>query len=411
MATVKPFLCVRPNEAVAHRVAALPYDVYNRQEALVEVTREPLSFLKIDRAETQFGPEVSTYAPCVYDKAAQMLQEAIADGTFVTETEACYFLYELTMDGRSQTGVVGCASVDDYLNEVIKKHEKTRADKEVDRICHVDTCNAQTGPIFLAYRACEPIRDLIRQVKKEAPIYDFVSPDGIGHRVWRIAEPQRLAALEAGFASLPALYIADGHHRAASAVRVAVARREANPGYTGEEDFNYFLSVMFCEEELKILDYNRVIKDLNGLTPGEFLTALEEKFQITGCGQTQVHPQNKGEIGLYLDGNWYHLVARAEYCVEDPVEGLDVAFLQREVLTPILDIRDPRTDSRIDFVGGIRGLGELERRCGLDMVAAFAMYPTSIGELLDVADAGQLMPPKSTWFEPKLRSGLFIHQI
>lgn len=411
MATVKPFLCVRPNEAVAHRVAALPYDVYNRQEALAEVTREPLSFLKIDRAETQFGPEVSTYAPCVYDKAAEMLQAAIDDGTFVTESEPCYYLYELTMDGRSQTGVVGCASVDDYLNEVIKKHEKTRADKEVDRICHVDTCNAQTGPIFLAYRACEPIRDLIRQVKAEAPLYDFVSPDGIGHRVWRIAEEDRLAALEAGFASLPAMYIADGHHRAASAVRVAVARREANPGYTGEEDFNYFLSVMFCEEELEILDYNRVIKDLNGLTPGEFLTALEEKFQITGCGQTQVHPQNKGEMGLYLDGNWYHLTARSEFCVEDPVEGLDVAFLQREVLTPILDIRDPRTDSRIDFVGGIRGLGELERRCGLDMVAAFAMYPTSIGELLDVADAGQLMPPKSTWFEPKLRSGLFIHKI
>ena len=411
MAIVKPFLCVRPNEAVAHRVAALPYDVYNRQEALAEVTREPLSFLKIDRAETQFGPEVSTYAPCVYDKAAQMLQEAMADGTFVTETEACYFLYELTMDGRSQTGVVGCASVDDYLNEVIKKHEKTRADKEVDRICHVDTCNAQTGPIFLAYRACEPIRDLIRQVKKEAPLYDFVSPDGIGHRVWRIAEAERLAALEEGFASLPALYIADGHHRAASAVRVAVGRREANPGYTGEEDFNYFLSVMFCEEELKILDYNRVIKDLNGMTPGEFLTALEEKFQITGCGQMQVHPQHKGELGLFLDGNWYHLTAREAFCVDDPVEGLDVAFLQREVLTPILDIRDPRTDSRIDFVGGIRGLSELERRCSLDMVAAFAMYPTSIGELLDVADAGQLMPPKSTWFEPKLRSGLFIHQI
>ena len=349
MAIVKPFLCVRPNEEVAHRVAALPYDVYNRQEALAEVTREPLSFLKIDRAETQFGPEVSTYASCVYEKAAEMLQEAIDDGTFVTESEPCYFLYELTMDGRSQTGVVGCASVDDYLNEVIKKHEKTRADKEVDRICHVDTCNAQTGPIFLAYRACEPIRDLIRQVKKEAPLYDFVSPDGIGHRVWRIAEEDRLVALEAGFASLPAMYIADGHHRAASAVRVAVARREANPGYTGEEDFNYFLSVMFCEEELKILDYNRVIKDLNGLTPGEFLTALEEKFQITGCGQTQVHPQNKGEMGLYLDGNWYHLTARSEFCVEDPVEGLDVAFLQREVLTPILDIRDPRTDSRIDL--------------------------------------------------------------
>jgi len=411
MATVKPFLCVRPNEAVAHRVAALPYDVYNRQEALVEVTREPLSFLKIDRAETQFGPEISTYADCVYDKAAQMLRDAIADGTFVTETEACYFLYELTMDGRSQTGVVGCAAVDDYLNEVIKKHEKTRADKEVDRIRHVDTCSAQTGPIFLAYRSCESIRDLIRQVRTEAPIYDFVSPDGIGHRVWRIGEPERLAVLEAGFASLPALYIADGHHRAASAVRVALKRREANPGYTGEEEFNYFLSVLFCDEELKIMDYNRVIKDLNGMTPGEFLQALEEKFQITGCGQTQVRPQNKGEMGLYLDGNWYHLTAKAEYCVDHPVEGLDVAFLQREVLTPILGIGDPRTDSRIDFVGGIRGLGELERRCGLDMVAAFAMYPTSIGELLDVADAGQLMPPKSTWFEPKLRSGLFIHQI
>ena len=411
MAIVKPFLCVRPNEAVAPRVAALPYDVYNREEALQEVTREPMSFLRIDRAETQFGPEVSTYDPMVYAKAAQMLTEAMEDGTFVTETQACYFLYELTMDGRSQTGVVGCAAVDDYLDEVIKKHEKTRADKEADRIHHVDTCSAQTGPIFLAYRACEPIRDLIRRVKKETPLYDFVSPDGIGHRVWRICEKESLTILENGFASLPALYIADGHHRAASAVRVALKRREENPGYTGEEEFNYFLSVLFCEEELKILDYNRVVRDLNGMTPGQFLTALEEKFQITGCGKTQVHPQNKGEMGLYLDGSWYHLTVRPEYMVDHPVEGLDVAYLQREVLTPILGIGDPRTDSRIDFVGGIRGLGELERRCGLDMVAAFAMHPTSIGELLDVADAGQLMPPKSTWFEPKLRSGLFIHKI
>ncbi len=411
MATVKPFICVRPNESVAARVAALPYDVYNREEALAEVTREPLSFLKIDRAETQFGPEVSTYAPCVYEKAAQMLKEAIADGTFVTEEEKCYFLYELTMDGRSQTGVVGCASVDDYLDEIIKKHEKTRADKEVDRICHVDTCNAQTGPIFLAYRSCEAIRNRIRQEKEKMPLYDFVSPDGIGHRVWRIADPVALEELEQGFSSLPALYIADGHHRAASAVRVAVARREANPGYTGEEEFNYFLSVLFCEEELKILDYNRAVKDLNGLTPGAFLQKLEEKFQIVGCGKTQVHPQEKGQMGLYLDGTWYQLTVKEEFCADDPVEGLDVAFLQREVLTPILDIRDLRTDSRIDFVGGIRGLGELERRCSLDMAAAFAMYPTSIGELLDVADAGLLMPPKSTWFEPKLRSGLFIHQI
>lgn len=411
MAIVKPFLCIRPNEAVAARVAALPYDVYNRQEALEEVQREPLSFLRIDRAESQFGPEVSAYDPRVYQKAAEMLREAEADGTFVKEETPCYYLYELTMDGRSQTGVVGCASVDDYLNQVIKKHENTRADKEEDRIHHVDVCSAQTGPIFLAYRTCEAVRNIIRQVKQEAPLYDFVSPDGIGHRVWRISEPERLAQMEAGFATLPSLYIADGHHRAASAVRVAGMRRASHPNYTGEEEFNYFLSVLFCEEELAILDYNRVLRDLNGMTPGQFLQKLEERFQITGCGQTQVHPQEKGQMGLYLDDNWYHLTVRPEFCVEDPVEGLDVAYLQREILTPILGIQDPRVDSRIDFVGGIRGLAELERRCHTDMAAAFSMYPTSIQELFSVADAGKLMPPKSTWFEPKLRSGLFIHRI
>lgn len=411
MATVKPFLCIRPEPSAAAHVAALPYDVYNRKEALAEVTREPLSFLKIDRAETQFGPEVSAYEPCVYEMAAKLLREAEAKGVFLTETEPCYFLYELTMDGRSQTGVVGCAAVDDYLNGVIKKHENTRADKEEDRVRHVDVCGAQTGPIFLAYRSCEAVRDTIRQEKKKTPLYDFVSPDGIGHRVWRIAEADKLKALEEGFASLPSLYIADGHHRAASAVRVAGLRRAAQPGYNGEEPFNYFLAVLFCEEELRILDYNRVVRDLNGLTPGEFLQRLEEKFFITGCGSVQVRPQNKGELGLYLDGSWYHLTVRQEFCVKDPVESLDVAYLQREVLTPVLGIRDPRTDSRIDFVGGIRGLDELERRCHEDMAAAFAMYPTDIRELLAVADAGKLMPPKSTWFEPKLRSGLFIHRI
>lgn len=411
MATVKPFLCIRPNPAVAARVAALPYDVYNREEALAEVQREPLSFLKIDRAETQFAPEVSPYDDSVYEKAAELLETAVEDGTFLTEEEPCFFLYELTMDGRSQTGVVACASVDDYLNDVIKKHENTRADKEKDRICHVDRCSAHTGPIFLAYRSCEAVRQVIREVKKEAPLYDFVSPDGIGHRVWRIAEEDRLAALEEGFASLPSLYIADGHHRAASAVRVAEMRRKTHPGYTGEEEFNYFLSVLFCEEELQILDYNRVVRDLNGLKPGEFLHRLEEKFYITGCGEMQVRPQAKGEMGLYLDGSWYHLRVREEYAIDDPVEGLDVAFLQREVLTPILGIEDVRTDPRVDFVGGIRGLSELERRCHTDMAAAFSMYPTSMSELFSVADAGKMMPPKSTWFEPKLRSGLFIHRI
>lgn len=411
MATIRPFAALRPNPAVAAFVAALPYDVYNREEALREVQREKRSFLKIDRAEVNFEPEVWAYDSCVYEKAAALLREAESDKTFIGESVPCFYLYELTMEGRSQTGVVVCAAVDDYVNGIIKKHENTRADKEEDRVRHVEACGAQTGPIFLACRSFAGIRGLLLETKKEEPLYDFVSPDGIGHRVWRMDQPERIQAVVDCFAAMPALYIADGHHRAASAVRAALKRREACPEYTGEEEFNSFLSVVFCAEELRILDYNRVVRDLNGLTPGEFLERLEEKCQITGCGEKEVHPQAKGEIGLYLDGSWYHLAVRPEFLVSDPVEGLDVAFLQREVLAPILGIGDPRTDSRIDFVGGIRGLSELKRRCETDMAAAFAMYPTSIEELFAVADAGLLMPPKSTWFEPKLRSGLFIHRI
>ena len=409
MATIRPFSGLRPNPAAASHVAALPYDVYSREEALLEVRREPRSFLKIDRAEVNFGPEVSACDDCVYEKAAALLREAEDDGTFIREETPCYYLYELTMEGRRQTGVVVCASVDDYVNGVIKKHENTRADKEKDRIRHVETCGAQTGPIFLACRSFEGMAGLLAEIKNEAPLYDFVSPDGTGHRVWRIGGGERIRAVTEGFAAMPALYIADGHHRAASAVRAALKRRET--GYSGGEEFNYFLSVIFCAGELRIFDYNRVVRDLNGLTPGGFLQRLEEKCRVTGCGRKAVRPQAKGEMGLYLDGSWYHLTARPEYLSVDPVEGLDVAFLQREVLAPILGIGDPRTDGRIDFVGGIRGLSELERRCGEDMAAAFAMYPTGIDELFCVADAGLLMPPKSTWFEPKLRSGLFIHRI
>ena len=411
MATIRPFSCIRPAAGLAARVAALPYDVYSREEALCEVRREPLSFLRIDRAEVGFGPEVPCDDPRVYERAAALLREAEADGTFVREERPCYYLYELTMDGRSQTGVVACAAVDDYLNGTIKKHENTRADKEADRVRHVTACGAQTGPIFLASRSFAGIGTLLNACKKEAPIYDFVSPDGVGHRVWRIAGPEQIQALTEGFAAMPALYIADGHHRAASAVQAAKARRGACPGYGGEEEFNYFLSVTFCADELQILDYNRVVRDLNGLTPGAFLERLEEKFRVTGCGKKEVRPQAKGEFGLFLAGSWYHLSARPDYVSADPVEGLDVAFLQREALAPILGIDDPRTDGRIDFVGGIRGLEELERRCREDMAAAFALCPTGIEELFAVADAGLLMPPKSTWFEPKLRSGLFIHRI
>ncbi len=410
MAVIKPFECVRPEAGVADRVAALPYDVYNRKEACEEVKREPLSFLKIDRAETQFDDSVDTYAPEVYAKAKELLEEAVADGTYITDADKSYYIYALTMDGRTQTGIVACASIDDYQNNVIKKHENTRADKEIDRITHVDTLSAQTGPIFLAYRANEVIRDCVAKTKATESIYDFVSPDGIRHQVWKMSDINMVEAVQKAFESIEAVYIADGHHRAASAVKVGLKRREENPGYTGEEEFNYFLSVLFPDEELMIMPYNRVVKDLNGYTDESFMAAVKEKFDVEPS-EVAVEPDKKSVVGMYLGGKWYKLTAHNELLSEDPVDGLDVAVLQNHVLSPLLGIEDPKTDKRIDFVGGIRGLKELERRCETDSVLAFSMYATSIGELFDVADAGLLMPPKSTWFEPKLRSGIFIHRI
>jgi uncharacterized protein (DUF1015 family) len=409
MAVIRPFECVRPCERVADRVAALPYDVYNRQEACEVVKKEPLSFLKIDRAETQFDESVDTYAPQVYQKAKELLEKAIADGTFITDTDRCYYIYELTMDGRSQTGIVACASIDDYQNNVIKKHENTRADKELDRITHVDTCSAQTGPIFLAYRANQVIDKEVDRVKQSPSIYNFVSDDGIRHQVWKIADKAAVENIKNAFEKIDSIYIADGHHRAASAVKVGLKRRKNNPDYTGEEEFNYFLSVLFPDEQLMILPYNRVVKDLNGYTKEQFMEKIAQNFDITES-DGQVMPDNKGTFGMYITGKWYRLTAKKEILSEDPVDGLDVAILQNNLLEPVLGIHDPKTDSRIDFVGGIRGLDELEKRCNEDCVLAFSMYPTSIKELFDVADAGKLMPPKSTWFEPKLRSGLFIHR-
>jgi uncharacterized protein (DUF1015 family) len=409
MAVIRPFECVRPCERVADRVAALPYDVYNRQEACEVVKKEPLSFLKIDRAETQFDESVDTYAPQVYQKAKELLEKAIADGTFITDTDRCYYIYELTMDGRSQTGIVACASIDDYQNNVIKKHENTRADKELDRITHVDTCSAQTGPIFLAYRANQVIDKEVDRVKQSPSIYNFVSDDGIRHQVWKIADKAAVENIKNAFEKIDSIYIADGHHRAASAVKVGLKRRKNNPDYTGEEEFNYFLSVLFPDEQLMILPYNRVVKELNGYTKEQFMEKIAQNFDITES-DGQVMPDNKGTFGMYITGKWYRLTAKKEIMSEDPVDGLDVAILQNNLLEPVLGIHDPKTDSRIDFVGGIRGLDELEKRCNEDCVLAFSMYPTSIKELFDVADAGKLMPPKSTWFEPKLRSGLFIHR-
>ena len=410
MATIKAFECIRPNEDVTDRVAALPYDVYNREEACSEVAREPLSFLAIDRAETQFDSSVDTYANEVYDKARQLLDERIADGTFITDTDKAYYVYELTMNGRVQTGIAACASIDDYQNNIIKKHENTRADKEQDRINHVDRCSAQTGPIFLAYRADDVIRKEVAKAKQEKPLYSFNSPDGIKHRVFKIADKEAVDNIKNAFAGIDDIYIADGHHRAASAVKVGLRRRASHPDYTGNEEFNYFLSVLFPDEELMIMPYNRVVKDLNGYSVEDFKKLVSEKFDIQES-DSAVSPDKKSVFGMYLDKKWYKLIAKKDIISDDPVDGLDVAILQDNLLEPVLGIHDPKTDKRIDFVGGIRGLSELERRCQDDCVLAFSMYPTSIEELFAVADAGRLMPPKSTWFEPKLRSGLFIHRI
>ena len=413
MANIRPFRAIRPTEDKAAVIAALPYDVYNRQEAKAVVSDNPDSFLNIDRAETQFDDSVDTYAECVYQKAHDLLWEKIDRGDFIREDAPCYYIYELTMDGRVQTGIVACASIDDYENQVIKKHENTRADKEADRIHHVDSCNAQTGPIFLAYRANAVIREIVAKTKQTEAVYDFTSEDGIRHRVWVIADTADIEAIRSAFEGIGEIYIADGHHRAASAVKVGLKRRAEHPEYDGSEEFNYFLSVLFPDEELMIMDYNRVVKDLNGLTEDEFLKKVQELFDVEPVGTAERKPQKKGDFSMYLGGQWYMCTVREADRSSDPVRGLDVSLLQELLLTPVLGIGDPKTDKRIDFVGGIRGLDELERRCGADgdSVVAFAMYATDIRELFAVADAGLLMPPKSTWFEPKLRSGLFIHEI
>ena len=413
MAVIRPFRAIRPAQGLAEQTAALPYDVYNRQEAKEAVKDAPLSFLRIDRAETCFDDSVDTYDARVYEKARELLAEQIQDGVYVTEEKPCYYLYELVMDGRSQTGIVGCASIDDYERGVIKKHENTRADKEEDRIRHVDALNAQTGPIFLAYRDRDDLREVVLRQKKNAPLYDFTSEDGISHRVYRVEGDEDTGRIRELFGNMEQIYIADGHHRCASAVKVGQKRRREHPGYTGEEEFNYFLSVLFPDSELKILDYNRVVRDLNGLTEEAFLQEIAEQFSVECTGKEAVRPARKGQFGMYLGGRWYCLSAKDTDAGKktNPVEGLDVSLLQDTLLGPVLGIKDPKTDKRIDFVGGIRGLSELERRVHTDMAAAFSLYPTSIAELFAVADAGLLMPPKSTWFEPKLRSGLFIHSI
>jgi uncharacterized protein (DUF1015 family) len=412
MAIFKPFKAVRPIPEKAADVAALPYDVMNSEEAREMVAGKPYSFLHVDKAEVDLDRDIDIYDKKVYLKARENLDKLVADGVCKEDEIPCIYIYRQIMNGRSQTGLVGCTAIDDYINNIIKKHELTRADKEADRINHVDYCDANTGPIFLTYRENESISKIIESWKAEhAPVYDFVS-EGVSNTVWVIDCPETITAITQKFAAVDYLYIADGHHRAASAVRVGKMRREQNPSYTGEEEFNFFLAVLFPSDELEIMDYNRVMKDLNGNTSEEFIAKISEVFEVEAVGKDAYKPEAKHTFGMLLDGTWYKLTAKdGTYDPTDPVDQLDVSILQKNVIAPIFGIEDPRTDKRIDFIGGIRGLGELERRVNTDMKIAFSMYPTTLDDLMDIADAGQIMPPKSTWFEPKLMSGLFIHKL
>lgn len=413
MAIIKPFRAIRPIAEKAEKVAALPYDVMSSEEAREMVKGNPYSFLHVDKAEIDLDRSIDLYDTKVYQKAKQNMEQMVQNGIMIQDKQPLFYIYCLTMNGKSQIGLVACTSIDEYLNNTIKKHELTRADKEADRIRHVDTLNANTGPIFLAYHKNDEVKAILQSVmKKEQAVYDFISEDGIAHKIWLITEQKDITKLIEIFQKIPSLYIADGHHRNASAVKVGYKRREQKPDYTGKEEFNYYLSVLFSDDELYIMDYNRVVKDLNGLTQKEFLQKIREKFDIVPYEQKGCcRPQQRHQFGMYLD-KWYLLTAKKEIIPKDIVSSLDVSILQKEILEPILSIGDPRTDKRIDFIGGIRGLEALQQKVDNgEMKVAFSMYPTSIEELMSVADANKIMPPKSTWFEPKLRSGLFIHDL
>jgi len=409
MSVVRPFKAVRPDPKLADKVAALPYDVMNSNEAREMVKNNPYSFLFVDKAEISLDPSIDLYDQKVYEKAASNLQQMITDKVFIQDEKPCLYIYRLTMDGRPQTGIVGCTSIDEYLENKIKKHEHTRADKEIDRIKHVDITNAHTGPIFLSYRAKSEINETVdKWVKEHTAEYNFVADDDVRHEAWVVDCADTIAKISNAFASVPALYIADGHHRNASAVKVGLKRREADPNYDKEAEFNFYLSVIFPDEQLYIMDYNRVVKDLDGNSEEEFMNKVKEKFDVEQSNDGS--PKKIHTFGMYLNKKWYMLTAKPELIINDPIEALDVSILQKQLLFPILGIDDPRTNKRIDFVGGIRGLKELERRVDNgEMAVAFSMFPTSMDELLSVADAGEVMPPKSTWFEPKLRSGMFVH--
>ena len=413
MITVKPFMALRPTKELVSKCAALPYDVMSSSEAREMVKDNPYSFLRVDRAEINLEKGTNIYSEVVYQTAKNTLCDLESKGVYVNDSEKKFYFYRQIMNGHAQTGIVGCASVDDYIENRIKKHEFTRADKELDRIKHVDTVSAHTGPIFLTYKDSSALDEIIEKQTQGEPLYDFVAEDGVQHTVW-CADTCTNEQIEREFKALDALYIADGHHRCASAVKVGLKRKEANPNHTGNEEYNFFLSVIFPSKALKILDYNRLLKDLNGYTPSELLELISQKIgkveKIEGADPYR--PEAKHTFGLYLDNAWYKVTFFDSLCnAPRAVDRLDCAILQKNFLSAVMGIDDPRTDKRIDFAGGIRGLKYLEQRCQADMQMAISMYPTEMTDLMAVADSGDVMPPKSTWFEPKLRSGILIHKI
>jgi uncharacterized protein (DUF1015 family) len=413
MAILKPFRGIRPKKEFAARVASKPYDVLNEKEARAEAAGNELSFYHVIKPEIDFPDDFDHYDPAIYKKGKDNFQAMIDKGIFFNDDQECYYIYSQTMNGRKQYGIVGCASVDDYFNNVIKKHELTRPDKEEDRRNHVRVSNMNYEPVFFAYPNVPELDEIVQQVIPGTPEYDFVADDGIGHTFWVIRNNSLIRQITDAFSKIQFTYVADGHHRTAAAAGVGLERRKANPRHTGSEEYNFFLAVHFPDNQLQILDYNRVVKDLNGLTSDQFIKSLAKDFDVAEAKESPFRPAHLHEFGMYLDKKWYTLKAKKiSYNDADPVGALDVTILSEKILMPLLNIKDLRTDKRIEFVGGLRGLGELERRVDNgEMRIAFSLYPVSMKQLIDIADSGNIMPPKVTWFEPKLRSGLVVHQL
>lgn len=413
MSIVKPFKGILPKNEIVEKVASLPYDVMNREEAKQMAGDNELTFLRVVRSEIDVEDSVDIHDESVYQTARKNLDAFIEDGVLVQDDKENFYIYRQIMKGRVQTGIVGCTSIDEYLNDNIKKHEYTRPEKELDRINNFDYCDANTAPIFLTYRKNDDINLIINNwIKFHDPMANFISEDEITHIIWKIDDQGIVSEISELFKKVEYLYIADGHHRSASSVKVGQKRRASNPNYDGSEEFNFFMSVIFPDEDLFIMDYNRAIKDLNGNDKETFMSKVSEKFEINEIGKEKYKPMERSKFGMFIDGCWYELVAKdGIYDKNDPVERLDVSILQNNLLNPILGIDDPRTNTRIDFIGGIRGLDELQQRVEGGMAVAFSMFPTTMDDLISIANAGQVMPPKSTWFEPKLRSGLFVHKL